>query len=330
MYKRFIPSSLKILISNIRLLNNVFKTYKYDAKRYYKYSNIKNVSSTEIKLIARIIERYHVIEKGLTMPKIRYGFGKEVMILLIRDCLDYFERYGYDNTQFQHAVGVILEYKEEHEQNNQKINEIVFQEINSLLSTIPNVTVTKQTSMTKAKYFQNIDSAFDKFSQSRHSLRNFNGSVPIETIEKAIQLSQNAPSACNRQPTRVYIIDNKVTIESLLKLQTGNRGFGHLADKLLVLTAEVSGYGGVRERNLPYIDAGIYTMNLLYALHFHKVGACTLNWCDSPIIDQQIREIIELPPSEAVIICIACGNVPESFKLTTSKRKKMHQVTTII
>lgn len=329
MIKKYIPARVKTFLKKVRMTYDAFKSYKHDAKRYLTYSNVINISDTENKLIGQITAKYHVIEKGLTMPDMKYGFGKDIMISLITDCITFYNKYNNNNIQFQHAVGVIAEYKQIHEHNNQTFDNTLLQKINNLMSLLPKINPTEQITSTKEQFFQYTSSSFDKFSDSRHSLRNFKGNVPIEIIRKAVQLAQNAPSACNRQPTRVHIIENKAKVEKLLSIQIGNRGFGHLADKILVLTTELGIYGGVRERNMQYIDAGIYTMNLLYALHFHQVGACTINWCDVPEVDRTIRTIIDLPKSETVILLIACGGVPNNFKLTTSQRSAANQVISV-
>jgi nitroreductase len=322
--------TIKRFLKSVIIKFNAFKIYSYDSNRYLKHSNSLRIKDTEEKLIGQIITKYHVIEKGLTMPKMKYGFGKEMILSLIDDCFIYKRKHNDDNPQWKHAIEVISEYNQVHKNNKQSLDDTVQEKIELLLSSVPNCNSSKQILCNKDDYFKHVNSSFDLFSASRHSVRNFNGEVPLKTIEKAVALAQNTPSSCNRQPTKVYILNDKVKIDQVLKLQNGNRGFGHLTDKLLIITAENSIYGGIRERNLPYIDAGIYTMNLLYALHFYKIGACTLNWCDTPEIDKQIRAIIDFSPSETIVLLIACGSIPENFKLTTSVRNGTEHVVSII
>lgn len=161
---------------------------------------------------------------------------------------------------------------------------------------------------------------------SRHSLRNFVGTIDLNDIKKAISIAQNAPSACNRQPSRAHIINDHSICEQILEVQTGNRGFGLLADKLIVLTSDLNVFLGPRERNDVYVNGGIYAMNLLYALHHCKIGACALNWCSTPEQDMQLRKIISIRPSETVILIIACGNVPANFKIARSPRNDISTV----
>lgn len=315
-----------LIIFRIRIIISAFKFYKYDASKYLKYSNSFKINDSENKLIGRIIAKYHVIEKGLTMPNFKYGFGNNTMISLIEDCDNYYHKYNNNNEQLLHAISVIAEYKYIHEINKKPIDNKLLSMIDNIMSLFPDINKKEQIFTTRKEYFKFSNLKFDEFSNSRHSLRNFTGKVNKETIEKAVMLAQNAPSSCNRQPIRIYIIEDKHKIKKIFNLQNGNRGFGHLVDKVIILSAELGVYCGIRERNMHYIDAGIYAMNLLYALHFYQVGACMLNWSDTPEVDKGIRTIIEIPFSEKVILLIACGGVPENFKLTLSKRYNLKYV----
>ena len=326
MIRKIIPQRLRKLVRKQKIFYMACKSFFYDLKRYITYSNTIKINDTE-KIERKIIAEYHAIEKGLTMPNMRFNFGKAVLNDLISNCLEYNEKYGFNDDQFQHAVSVIAEYKHKHEIHDQTLDFDLNNRITVLLNLLPEIEKSNQHTITKSLYFQQTRSSFDLFSMSRHSLRNFDGHISNELIEKSVKLAQTAPSACNRQPIKVYIVENKDKIDQLLALQTGNRGFVYLADKIIVLSAELAKYAGLRERNLSYVDGGIYTMNLLYALHFHQIGACTLNWCVDVENDRKIHKLINIPDSEVVIVLIACGAAPEEFNLACSKRNDVSIVT---
>jgi len=304
--------------------------YNYDAERFNLYSNAYNKWNNPEKLIGQIIAEYHALEKGLTMPEMRLGFGQGLLCDLIGHCNLYATRFDRNNEQLLYAISIIGEYKEEHDKNNFKIEEKLLQSLISLLSEYKTIVPSKQLILTKAEYFKNTYSSFKDFSNSRHSLRNFSGEIDVELIERAITLAQNSPSACNRQPSRVYILQDKKIIEQVLEIQTGNRGFGHFADKLLVLTAELGLFFSLNERNDVYVNGGIYAMNLLYALHYYQIGACSLNWCSMPEQDLQLRKRCNIRPSETIIMIIACGGVPDEFKLALSPKNHYSNIIKII
>ena len=85
-----------------------------------KISELKNVFNWNFRsllkedinadtIMKRILLRYHVIEKGLTMPERRNGFGKDVLLGLISDIENYINQYGNQNEQIPVAIGVVSE-----------------------------------------------------------------------------------------------------------------------------------------------------------------------------------------------------------------------------
>ena len=110
--------------------------------------------------------------------------------------------------------------------------------------------------------------------------------------------------------------------KKILDLQKGNRGFGENADKLLVVAADVSSYSGIAERNLMYIDGGIFTMNLLYSLHYYKIASCTLSPTLLPSsFSKEILKTNQIP-----ISIIAIGDCPDSFLVARSTRKTIESI----
>lgn len=318
--KLLLPSFLLNWLRKIRYKKECKACYAYDAKRFTQYSNSFYKWDSSEKLIGQIVAEYHVIEKGLTMPNMKLGFGIDMMKSLIEHCKLYRLHFNNTNEQFLHALGVIAEYRLFHERNNYVVNEMLVISIDELLSQSDCSYSSPQLAMSRDDYFKFSYASFEDFSSSRHSLRNFSGTIDVGLLEKAVRLSQNAPSACNRQPSRVYIIQDKKIIKQILALQTGNRGFGHLADKLVILTGELGGFLSLSERNDVFLNVGIYAMNLLYALHYYQIGTCALNWCSMPDQDQKLRRICDIIPSENVILIIACGGVPDKFKIALSYR----------
>ncbi|WP_125722336.1 nitroreductase family protein [Flavobacterium ustbae] len=328
--KRLMPEVVlnKVKILKFTKISNRF--YKYDSDRFLKHSNVLTKWNNPEKLLGQIIVEYHAIEKGLAMTNMRLGFGKNVLIDLVNHCILFKNLFGTDREQFKYALRVIAEYKSVHRNEKFDLEDDLIDLIDKLLLKEEDLEPSEQISMTKESYLEHTYSSFEKFSSNRKSLRMFEGSVKIEDIEKAVSLAQNAPSACNRQPSRVYVLQEKELIKKALEVQNGNRGFGHLSDKVIVLTAELGGYLSMNERNDVYVNGGIYAMNLLYALHYYQIGACPLNWCASPEQDLKLREIFEIKESETVILMIACGGIPDNFKLVTSHKDKYKNIIKVI
>jgi nitroreductase len=326
---KFIPAKILKYIKQNLLNHNLKKAYIYDLNRYKHYFYPFGKDTIK-KLLGRIIVTYHVIEKGLTMPEIRIGFGEDKILVLCELCKIFINKYGIEEVQLEHAIRVILEYEEFHEINNYKLNPEIKKAI-SFFKDRTNIFPCSQKIMTKDEYFKNNMANFLHFSNSRASVRNFTTeNVSIESIINSLNLAKNAPSACNRQSWRTYIYTNQSLINKILDIQGGNRGFGYLTNKLIIITGELSVFSHVAERNQVFIDGGIYAMNLLYSLHYYKIAACILNCCHAPSKDKELRTLCNILDSEVFIVMIACGIPPNNFKITISKRYDIGKTTNFI
>lgn len=298
-------------------------------KNYTAHSSIANDNSKD-KLIGRIIADYHVIEKGLTMDETRLGFGSARLIQLINLCSRYIQKYDNNDEQLIHALGVISEYYDLHKKNNFSLDLDLEQKINKILNSNEIIKSAKQKEFSEEEYFAESDSSFDKFSKTRLSARNYcDKDIPIQELEKAIELSNSTPSSCNRQATKVHVYTDNVVIKKILELQGGNRGFGHLSNKLIVITSELATRHGVYEMTGPFVDGGFYAMNLLYSLHHLKIGACPLNCNFSPEKERLMRKICGIPNSEVFVVMISCGYLSGNFKVPFSKRYSSKHMTTL-
>lgn len=319
---------LRLKLNHYRLKKEFKTTFLYDLKRYSKYSDSLG-KDTEPNLIGKIIREYHVIEKGLTMPETRLEFGKELVLNLCKDCLQYIEKYGKDEIQLIHAIGVTFEYEDFHRKRNHKIDDEIVYWIECLRQKDTAAIICSQREVTKKEYFKHIESAFPEFSNSRSSVRNYsNEEIPLKCIIEALDIAKNTPSACNRQCWRTHVFSNKLQINEILKVQGGNRGFGHLANKLIVITSEIGVFTNVSERNEAFIDGGMYAMNLLYSIHYQRIAACILNCSNTIEKDKELRTLCQIRDSEVFIAMIACGMAPETFKIASSKRYEIEHTQT--
>ncbi len=272
---------------------------------------------------------YHIVEKGLTMPQPRPGFGKAVVSGLIATVNKY-HRLGLpeNELEFTQAVSSLKEYLEFHESIQFKLDPELEQKLKKIEEDFPGVHGIKQIRTTRDAYFREVNSSFDKFCLSRYSVRNYTEKeIPVDVLYQCIELAQKSPSFCNRQPTRVHIVKSAEKKKQILENQNGNRGFGHLAETLLVITSVISTTKDIHERNENHLNGGIFIMTLLNALHFNKIAACSLNWSVSNDKDRAIRRILAIPENEVVLMIISCGYVPDEFSVASSPRKTAREIT---
>lgn len=170
--------------------------------------------------------------------------------------------------------------------------------------------------------FQNTMRSPDYFWTSRYSVRDFNEKelIDLSTIKKAVALARNTPSPCNRQPWKVYICSSKKTTDLALSLQSGNSGFGHTAQYIVIIGSLLENYVTPLELNQCWIDGGMFSSTLIYVLHSFGIGSCCLNWCVSIDKDKALKKALGLPEGYAISMLLAVGNIKDRFNVAESRR----------
>lgn len=321
--------SIKKIISkslgSVRQLFSGFSYYWEDYNYFRRTSKINMCCKSLDSAIATLAASYHVLEKGLSMPNRRLGFGRERLLFLINECQRFYKEYGL-HSQLSYSVAIVKEYDELHKKEGYPLEPFLQGKIDELLEIFPEIIPAEQETFTKIQYFADINKPFDVFSASRHSMRHFAGGGTEAQIHNAVDLAKNAPSACNKQPVRVYLISEKEKVRKVLDMQQGNRGFGQDIDKVLIVTTQYSGCTRYSERYMPFMDAGIFTMNLLYSLHFNEVGAIPLVWLNNKKRDKELRTLSGIPYDEIPAIIIGVGDVSDSIICAISPRLETNQI----
>ena len=296
------------------------RAFRYDMAQFMENAGALHLDR-KAAACAEIVMGYHVLEKGLTMPRRRLGFGKGAVVHLA-NLVDAFERrFGRGDAQVEHAVAVLRAYRELHRDWPEPMPRL-----DAFLSAHAETPAAVEPHVTRSEFFAAKDAPFPEFAASRHVVRHFAGAVPRETIEAAVELALTAPSACNRQHARVHAVDDPVIRDRLFELQGGTRGFGADADKVLVVTADLSAVRWGWERHDAYINGGIFVMNLCYALHWHGVAHCILHWSVPPDSDRAAHRLLGIPSNEAIVQVIACGAPPEEFDVAASPRRSVGEI----
>ncbi|MFX0558408.1 nitroreductase family protein [Maribacter sp. CXY002] len=304
--------------------------YIFDFKLYYLHSNVFRLNDYE-KIESHIILKYHTIEKGLLHQDLRYKFGRKNIIILRNLLKKEIINEKKDNSQIQAAYIAMCDYYELHKNNSIDISDYYPMEDFDYFKSHIIVNINSTLNNEYHDYFSNANKDFYQFSHSRSSVRNFSGAlVEIKTIEKVVKLASNAPSVCNRQATKVYYVDNKSLVDDVLKLQGGMTGFTKNIHQLLVVVTDRSYFYTIGERNQFYIDGGIFLLNLLYALHYFKIGACPANWGKQMDADKKIKHMLDLKSSEKVICLVPIGIPSPNFKTCTSLRRDVKELLKIV
>lgn len=238
----------------------VIKYYLYDAYRYAKH---RITESRKSSIEGVLLSTTHAIEKGLTMPDVRIGFGVDKIVLLVELLIPYIRKYGQNDCS-RYAIGVIKEYVDFHESRDFAFNAKVLNAIGQVNEYFSNSNQCSTIRVTKANFFRGNEHGYKELVESRRYLRDFSSEeVDSSIIRDDVDLAAECPSACNRQLYGVYAISKRERIDDVLSMQQGNIGFGHLANKLLIVTSDSSVFGGGKERHEVFINGGIFLNSLV-------------------------------------------------------------------
>jgi nitroreductase len=307
------------------------KNYLHDAVLFASHSSAFKSKGNRDNQKAELTFHYHKIEKAMALAHPRSGFGSDwIAADFIPLLKSYYKEYGYDE-----VVGSCCQNLKAYTAFNRKLGAQlpeIYEAIEQALSDVRNphddvVGGVKQVSSENLKAGALIE--FEKFVNTRHSIRNFTDEpVTKNLVEKAIGIAQRTPSVCNRQPWSVYGFSEKNGITNALKLQNGNAGFAENIQILLVVAGDLSAMMSSSERNEIWIDGGMFSMSLVYALHSLGLGTCCLNLCYNVSDETQLRQLVKMAPHHRPVMMIAIGHIPDALFVAHSHRKSVNDVLT--
>ena len=289
----------------------------YTTVRTLKYSKSQN-NLESWKVSMRV--SCHILEKGLTMPEKRLGFGQERVTSVAQKLL--LSRSYIGVLEVETAVGIIKEYDRLHKQQQYILPAKLQYLIDAISALYPEFENLKQIKSGRDEFFSENQKSFSTFAASRRSIRNFSKKASDQQITDSFKLALNAPAACNRQIFKCHIFNDEIKVQEILSHQNGNRGFGHLVPQVCVLTVDLRMMGR-NEQNDVYFNAGLFAMNLCYSFHFNKVGSCMLNWAANPRRDQLLRKVANIPNEESIAVIIAFGIPSDQIEIARSDKKTL-------
>lgn len=305
---------------------NVF----YDSYRYARYSTTIFLSPKS-RLEGRLMANAHVIEKGLSFSKTRPFFGQIIISTLLK-LMELFVSRGYEtnNFSFQSSIRVLIDYELFHHKNNLKTPELS-EQLKKYRKFLAKNTPKSVKVIDSKQIIKSAKGSYSDLVYSRHTVRNYSKKrISHKLIKKAVKLAIQTPSVCNRQSWKVYVYSKKTDIKKILQIQKGNRGFGHNIDTLLIVTSDLHTFHGFNERNQSFVDGGLFSMSLIYALHNLGIAICPLNWSVNIFEDIRIRKVVSISSSENIIVLLGLGHYPDKVSVTSSARKNPNEVLQVI
>lgn len=279
----------------------------------------------------RILKTSHSIERGLSLSNCRYGFGADKIKGLINMCEEYAAFDGADKHVISIAVGVLNAYFA-FNQMNAYSDEALTKNEEAFKAFLEKGArdIEKEGFGGVQEYIPSqVKVSFEELENcitTRHSIRQFKQEpVNQEALKEAIALALRAPSACNRQATRVHIL-GKEKFSLLSDFLAGTRGFLEEVDKILIVTGKLSAYE-IGEKYQYIVSPSIFVGYLSLTLHAKGLGACILQrdllrtqkW-------EKLAGNIGAQEDEQLVCMLAVGVPKDNIQVPVSKRLQYEDV----
>jgi nitroreductase len=305
------------------LSNSFYREHRAVLSGKWHFSKSKSKPGTTSYLLRRNVHR---IEKGLIAKPFRDVFAKSYIVETVQllsaqlknhqlpDSISGEQQWAYDVlTAYFSIVG----------------SESVIDKARSLFEKLP-VVDQKNKVPYKRKISTKPDITFEQIlelSKYRRSVRWYRQEkVPRGLVDKAIKVASYAPSACNRQPFKYLIFDNKITVSKISAIPMGTTGFSNNFPGIIVLVGDLSAYPEERDRHLIYIDGSLSAMAFMYALETLGVGSCAINWPDIREKEKEAEKVLNLKKHQRIIMFISYGYPDPEGLIPYSEKKPLSDI----
>ena len=306
-----IKNALRIRLSFLR-----------EARSFLRLNRRYNASCASekdpVKMRYLIQREAHTLEKGLSLRTPRKGFGGEKAVHLMDRIDAYAGRYGRD-AALDGPLGTLARYVAYTEESG-----VGVPALKERLARYGGVDASDAVVTVEAEAVQAAARGdFDALTASRHSVRYFTpDEVPEPLVEKALVLASRTPSACNRQGWKTRLFRG-ARCHELLRWQGGCRGFEDEVGACILVTADRRAFL-YYETHQPYVDGGMYAMNLINALHYQGLGTIPLS-CGFEAGKLRGLGAFGVEESEVPVLIIGIGCLESSFRVAASVRKPVSE-----
>ena len=164
---------------------------------------------------------------------------------------------------------------------------------------------------------------FIELSKSRYSVRSFSSKkVEEEKLKAILEAGNAAPTACNIQPQRIYVLNTEESIEKLKKVSK----FVFGASTVLIITSDDSAVWKnpfSDKYHTGDIDCSIVCTHIMMQAWELGIGSCWIGYFDPDLVAKEFN----LPQNERVIAILPIGYPAEDAKPSSwhFKRKPLEE-----
>lgn len=296
---------IKVCAKN-RFLGRIYFLFSGDFDRESEFVLLGRVEALSSRYLAshsnsNLRRCIHRLEKGLFHRDRRAKFGGSVLSELLRELPALRKMSPIDPEEKRWALDTLNEYKPFSLKPEQV--DLCLTTIEAIPSMGFEAEEVVPSTLETARY-TDLATLF----RERESVRFFNGTVPdTSLLNAAVSIAKEAPSACNREPFHLHILQDPKDIQFVGGLAPGTSGFLDNIPTLGVLVGHASAFRFARDRHLIYLDGGLFLGHFLPALTSLNLSSCVLNWTPHYKNDRAAIDYLGLDFSKTVVCLIAIG-----------------------
>lgn len=326
MKEKIMNTKLYPVLKKLKLKLVAGREYRYD-KKIFKKNYVYSKPNTINKLSYDMIRTVHSIEKGVSNENPR-PFGIYPTNTLM-DSIKKYEKLTKDkNFSYNLALTSLDTYLKFYEEKNwteekqyQIVKEFMMNrnkfekiEAGSILYDID--------TLNKGK-----DYNYKEFLKNRRSVRKFSKTKISEAdLKEVLEMAILTPSACNRQMIKAYDIRNKDNKKEIEKMAQGLGGFELENANYMIVTFDINSLYFIGERNQGWFNSGLFSMNLVNAMHSKGIGSCFVQFGNSSTEEEKLKKELNIPNNERIAVILVYGYYEDNTKVPDSSRKKIEDI----
>ena len=266
----------------------------------------------------------HALEKGMGMPVVRRGFGRQKCERLIDSMRSLCERGRNLSWEYGEALAVLRAYLEYQEADGVDVSDLRAAADPLLQS--EHVTCEGGWRMVgHDEMMRGTQIDVPALFESKHSMRAYSQEpVTEEEFSQAVSLARRSPSACNRQPWRVYYTLDRQKAQKIAGALP-RQAFLDDVPYFCVVTCDRTLFNR-SEFAQWFVNGGIFVSYLTLALHYGGIGSVALEYNVGSKSEPALRKEMGIRNQDEVIAIVGFGRYPDEGKWIRADRRDVNDI----
>ncbi len=325
-----IKRTIKYILIKLGLFHLLFPPPKKLNRFDILYEEDKRLSRCPLSPIdiieRRLWIRIHSIEKQLVLNRLPTRKLPDLILEDLRILLEQTE--PFDRDVVREGLSAIQEWARHVVSEKPEIVENVAKEVALLAEkyciNLQECNVMSIKEVKASGYFSDLD--YEKFIVSRHSVREFKEDIVEEdVILDIIRLATYCPSACNRQPWRVYYSVDPHMLSEMRSLCVDKFVASNIHN-FMVITVNKIFFSEIGEIFQSWVNGGIFAQSLITAIHARQLGSCLFQTAKSNAKYNKIKALLNIQEQEDIICMVGFGYIKDRYRYIQTHRKPVASI----